>query len=709
MAGMGRIGRSRDTARAVLALALLGAGTGAAAQEAVTLDEVRVLGARRALADFPGAVSVVDGRALRAGQRQVSLAEALVRVPGIGILDRGNFAQDLQLQSRGFGARASFGIRGLRLVVDGIPASALDGQGQAANFPLGMLDRIEVLRGPLALQYGNAAGGAIVAETALDGPEGVRGEAWWDSHASRRVALGARGASADGRWRGHAYGSHFVTDGARPHSAAERSQFDAVLQWSPQAGRRLRLVAGALQQPDTDDPLGLDRAQWQRTPHGTDPAALAFDTRKRIAHAQLGLRWEDDYAPGRAWWFGGYGVQRAVEQFLAVPVNAQLAPTHAGGVIAFTRRTFGFELGHRWQGARGAFALGLEGGRLSEDRQGYENFTGSGAARRLGVRGRLRRDEDNTIRSHDLWASGERRFGDGWSALAAVRHARLRFRSDDRYLAPGNGDDSGAVRYRETAAALGVARAFPSGEVFASIGRGFETPTATELAYRPEGGAGFHRELRPARFVSAELGARWRHADGGGSAALYAIEGTDEIVPADNRGGRASFANAGRTRREGVELALDGRLGARWSYALAAHWLRARFATPFAYRVSAGGVEQVRTVAAGNRMPGIARAGGYAELEWSRADGRVSAALEARLSGRIAADDRNTGFAPGYAAFALRLQWRGRGGWHGFARVDNLADRVYAGSVIVNEGNARWYEPAAGRTFTLGLGWDGGR
>lgn len=671
---------------------------------AATLDTVQVLGTRTDVTRFPGSVSVLDGDTLRAGQRQVSLAESLVRAPGVTVLDRQNYAQDLQVQSRGFGARSTFGIRGIKLIVDGVPSSALDGQGQAASFPLSALDRIQVLRGPLALQYGNAAGGAIVGETALDGERGVEVNGWLGSNSSARLAAGVEGASDDDAWRWRALGSGFTTDGERPHSSAQRAQLDAVAQWTPDADSRLRVVAGGLSQPYTDDPLGLTRAQWQRDPHGTDPVATTFDTRKKIDNAQLGARWESTYAPDRDLWIGGYGVTRDVVQFLAIPIAAQRAPSSAGGVIDLGRRSSGIDAGHRWGFDRGAITLGIEAGWLDEQRRGYENFVGD----RLGVRGRLRRDEDNRIRSNEAFALGELRPAQDWTVLGAVRHARLEFSSDDHYIAPGNGDDSGKLDYRETAAALGVSRAFDGGEVFASLGRGFETPTVTELAYRPDGQAGFNRDLQPAHFDSAELGARWRFAAGNASVSAYRIDGEDEIVPADNRGGRASFANAGRTRREGIEAGFDGRFHPQWSYALTFNWLRARFTEPFRYTVLSGGVEQVQSVDAGNRIPGIPRADGYAELAWNTRDARTGAALELRASDGMPTDDRNTDASPGYATFALRLTWRAaRSGWHAFARADNLFDRDYVGSVIVNEGNARYFEPGLGRGFTLGLGWNG--
>jgi iron complex outermembrane receptor protein len=689
-----------------LALALALPTQAQVSDPAATLDTIRVLGPARPLSTFPGAVSVIDSDALHTGQRQVSLAEPLARVPGVSVLDRQNLAQDLQIQSRGFGARSTFGVRGIRLVVDGIPASAADGQGQAANFPLGSLDRIEVLRGPLALQYGNAAGGVIVGHTDLAEGRGQRLEAWADDDGGRRIAGRLDGENGDTRWRVGA--SDFRTDGVRPHSAARRSQFDAVAEWNPHEGERLRLVLNSLTQPDTDDPLGLTREAWQQDPHGTDPAALRFDTRKRIGNHQLGLRWERDYRPGRGIWLGGHAIDRDVLQYLSIPEGAQQAPGSGGGVIDLGRRSYGVDAGHRWDFPRGSVATGVELARLDEARRGYENFVVDAAGDVVrGVRGRLRRDESNRVSTREVHAIADYRLTEAWTLLGAVRRTRLDFTSDDHYIAPGNGDDSGRLDYDETSASLGIARAYAWGEAFASLGRGFETPTVTELAYRPDGTTGFNRELSPARFDSVEVGTRWRFDDVEASLALYRVEGEDEIVPAQSQGGRTSYANAGRTRRTGLELSVAGGIGAQWSYLVAASWIDARFTQEFSYRVNREGQSVQRTVQSDNRIPGIPRADGFAELAWHSADRRISAAAEAQLGAAIAVDDLNSDSAPGHARLALRMDWRlaDAGGWYGFARVDNLFDRAYIGSVIVNDGNGRHFEPGPGRTFTLGLGW----
>lgn len=671
-----------------------------AAADPTLLDRVQVVGQRVALQAFPGAVDVVDGDTLRGAQRKVSLAEALVRVPGLSVLERQNFAQDLQIQSRGYGARSTFGIRGIHLSVEGVPGSALDGQGQAASMPLGLLDRIEVLRGPLALQHGNASGGVILGHVDLAADAGVRGsvDAWAGNDASHRAALRMDGASADGRWRWRGLGSHFVTDGARSHAAAERSQFSAVAEWSPRDGERLRIAFDQLQQPETEDPLGLTPAQWVADPHGTDPVALRFDTRKRIGNRQLGARWSREFSSGGEAWLSGYAVQREVLQFLSIPPAAQAAASSAGGVIDLGRSEAGVELGHRWHWSRASLAVGADVGQLDEVRRGFENFVGA----REGVRGRLRRDERNRLASQQWHVLGQWQPAADWSVLGGARQARTRIRSQDRYLA--NGDDGGHLRDAQWAASLGVARAFAHGEIFASIGRGFETPTITELAYRADGSAGLNAALRASQNRSMELGARWREGSMQASVALYRITARDEIVAATTSGGRSSFTNAGRTQREGVEASLEGDWGRGWGYALSANWIRARFTEGFSYR-SGGNLVQV---AAGNTVPGIPRAEAWAELRWRAPADDIGIALELRGNGRIHVDDRNSTTAPGSLRLALHGDWRMGARWRGFARVDNLANRDYVGSVIVNDGNQRWFEPGAGRGFTLGVSRDFG-
>lgn len=528
-------------------------------------------------------------------------------------------------------------------------------------------------------------------------------QAWLGSHDSQRWNLRADGAA--GNWRGRAGLGRFQTDGHRPHSAARRDEAHALAQWTPAPGQQLQFGFDALHQPDTDDPLGLSPAQWRSNPHATDGNALAFDTRKRIDQRQGGLRWSWESADGQETRLALWHTRREVEQFLAIPVTVQHAPSHAGGVIALGRVSSGLSFSHRIGGERASWAFGIDLGQLREARRGYENFNGD----RLGVRGHLRRDETNQVQSRDLWLSGETHLGQNWSALAAVRHGRLRFSSRDHYLAPGNGDDSGRLDYRKTAYAAGLARRFATGEFFTSLGHGYETPTVTELAYRPDGEGGFNHALSPARFDSIEAGWRWRRVGFTASVAGYRIEGRDEIVQASASGGRTSYTNAGRTRRDGLEAGLQLEPHPNLGLQFTANWLDARFRQSWRTTIVRAGVRETRTVPAGNRVPGIARLTGYAALDWHRRDRLLALALEATGNTALPVDDGNSVAAPGHIRYALALRSRhpDQGGWHAFARIDNLLDRDYIGSVIVNEANGRSFEPAPGRTFTLGIGWRG--
>jgi iron complex outermembrane receptor protein len=660
------------------------------------LDRIEITGHPRPAPPLPGAIARIYATTLREGQRQVNLSEALQRVPGFTALDRNNLAQDLQIQTRGFGARSTFGIRGVRLVVDGIPSSGADGQGQAASFPLSSLDRIEVLRGPLALRHGAAPGGAIIGSSEAPYDDAVDIDLWGSDDGGRRANLQVDGRSRDLRLRWRAQAGSFATHGLRPQSAARRHHANALAEWQLGERDRLRLVFNGLHQPLSEDPLGLTAAAFADDPEGTDPVARRFDTRKTVDDRQVGASWTRTLASRGTMGVSAYRSERRVEQFLALPPAAQSAPGSAGGVIDLQRVSDGVEWHRALRGPRGRLEFVVEAARLDEARRGYENFVGA----QVGVRGRLRRDERNRVDSLDAAVVGSLDLGQGVDLLGGVRSVWQRIDSRDRFL--GNGDDSGARRDARVAWSLGVEWAYSvPGTLYAHVGEHAETPTLNELAYRADGSAGLNVDLDASRARSVEAGWRWRGERGEFSVAAYRIDSRDEIVPALNRGGRASFANAGATRREGIEFGAWMPLGAGWTATLAASWVDARFEDDFSFVVQ----NETRSVSAGNRMPGIPRADLFAELAWRAPEGRWSTALEARAVGRIAVDDRNTDDAPGHARFAWRLSSTFGDGWRAFLRVDNLLDRRHAGSVIVNEANGRYFEPGAGRSVTVGIGW----
>ncbi|MGJ4728615.1 TonB-dependent receptor family protein [Luteimonas sp. SDU101] len=676
----------------------------------VRLDRIEVTAARLqhvAPFDVPASFDriVPDGDEARAG---VSLSEALSGVPGLAARERQNFAQDTQLSIRGFGARSTFGVRGLRLYVDGIPATMPDGQGQVSHVVMAAAERIEVLRGPFSALHGNSSGGVVQVFSA-DGESPTRGhlQASAGRDASRAVAASLRGAGAT---VGYALAaSHFDTDGWRDHSAARRSWLNLKLHADLPGGGRVQLVGNHFDAPDARDPLGLAWDQVQADPHQAAAVATQYDTRKSARQDQVGLRWQQPLGGGHALEAMGYGGQRTIEQYLSVPVGAQGNPLSSGGVIDLDNDYGGLDLRWRWAGSLGGRALEFTAGgnadRQRQHRRGYENFVGD----TLGARGALRRDERNRVDSRDLYAQAWWQFAEDWSLLAGVRRSQLRFLSDDRYVTGSNPDDSGRVDYAETTPVLGLSFA-PAQDwrLYASVGRGFETPTFNELGYRADGGAGLAFDLAPATSRNLELGAKWR-ADSGAhvAAALFRADTENELAVARNVGGRSSYRNAGRARRQGAELSAALPLGEAWSLQLAATWLDASFRDGFPICTGAGCTDPSVLVAAGTPVPGTARRQGYARLQWQPRDWTL--ALEATGSASMAVSDTGAQHAPGYVLAHLEAarSWSTtHGRLRGFARVDNVFDRAHVGSVIVNEGNGRYYEPGAGRGLLLGLRWD---
>src|SRR5437660_275343 len=473
-------------------VALAGTCACALAQEPPEVVVVTATRAPRPALEVPASIDRIEGDEIRDLRQQVNLSESLGAVPGIAVQNRQTYAQDLQIQSRGFGARSTFGVRGIRLIADGIPATMPDGQGQAATFALGSADHIEVLRGPFSVLYGNSAGGVITVET-MDAPEVPTAEAdlLLASYRTWRSAL-----KFGGQWDGvNAIGdvSRFETDGYREHSAAQRDHLNAKLKYGG-----LTVVANSLHQPDTQDPLGLTRAQLERDPRQATPEALQFNTKKSISQSQLGARLQQNVGAGRveAMLYGG---QRNVQQLLAIPVPTQNAATHSGGVVDLDRNYGGGAL--RWFGSLSGVRLsaGLERDAMYERRKGYINNNGAIGA--------LKRDEDNSVVSTDLYAQAEWKFADRWALHGGARASRVAFRSKDYYTVV-NADDSGSRTYRAATPVAGLLyRVSETTSVYGNLGRGFETPSFLELAYRT-GASGLNFDLNASTSRHAELGVK---------------------------------------------------------------------------------------------------------------------------------------------------------------------------------------------------------
>jgi iron complex outermembrane receptor protein len=452
------------------------------------------------------------------GQLQVNLSVA-GRGPGRIDPGRQNYAQDLQLSVRGFGARSSVGGRGVRLSPDGIPGTMPDGQGQFSQFDLGSADHIEVLRGPFSALYGNSSGGVIAIFTQDGKPMfEAEGNTQYGTFNTQRYAL--KGSGEAGIVNYVVDAAHFQTDGYRDHSDAERNNFNSKVRFRLDDVSKLTLVANAVQTPFVQDPLGLTRAQVAADPRQAGTNAIAYNTRKSLSQEQVGTTYERQFAPTDDLSLAVYAGHRDTTQFQAIPRSSEARPTHPGGVIDLGRTYFGADLHVTDRRSISGTPLQLTAGvsydNLDEARRGFLNFVGD----QVGIQGELRRHETNHVYDLDEYMQAQWDPSERWRLLAGVRNSIVDVSSINHLAPVGVAVESG-VSYSAINPVAGLTfRATDTLNFYASYGKGSETPTLSDLAYRSTDGSlpGLNLALKPARSDNYEIGTK---AEGSHGAELW--------------------------------------------------------------------------------------------------------------------------------------------------------------------------------------------
>lgn len=609
-------------------------------------------------------------------------ASLLEQLPGVQVDSRSNYAQDTRLTLRGFGARSAFGVRGVDLQVDGVPLSTPDGQGQLSSVMLDAVSRVQVLRGPMAALYGNASGGVILMQTEAPNETAVAVSVIGGADGLRKQQL-------KGQWQQDKLGvklgvSSMKLDGIRAHSAAERRHLHSAVHYQADNGVETVFRFDMNDDPRLDDPLGLTPEEWAADPYRVNPMADRFDTHKTIEHQQTSLTLRKSEGAQR-WQTSLWYSDRDMTQLLGFAGDAI---TSAGGIVALQREVAGLSGRYSRDDSLGSTALtttlGAEWSQMNDRRRGYVN--------QQGARGDLRRDEDGQVDSADAYVLLQ------WQLLPSVmlsggaRYSDIRFEVDDFFILPGNPDDSGAMEFGEWSSALAVQWQWQDNwQLHASYGTGFETPTLTEAAYRLEG-TGLNVALEAADIKQYEAGLGYQYGGLQWTATAFDIDTTNEIVVDRSVDGRTFYRNAAATRRHGVELAGQWMSDARWGVTWTMNWLDATF--------DAGEWQ-------GKYLPGIARenhSAGVILRPWQAVD--LSFHLLVRHRSRVAVDDANSDFAPSATTADAAISWAHRHGpWQmsTWVNLANISDRVYVGSVIVNQSNRRAFESAAGRSFSAGI------
>ncbi len=658
---------------------------------------------------------------------QVNLTEVVKGIPSLQIRNRENYAQDLQLSMRGFGARSTFGVRGIRLYVDRIPATMPDGQGQTSNIDLSSLDHVEVLTGPFSSLYGNSSGGTILTSTKEgQGKDSIELSYSGGSHDKSRAGLvlqgGAKGANEPSYIISSSY---FDTDGYREHSGAEKVLNNAKLSWNLDDGSKINWVTNYVK-IHADDPMGLERKDWQANPKQIAPYVkkMGFNARKDIEQTQTGITWFKPINDQHELYAMAYLGNRQVTQYQSIPqgqvvvengkpvYTGQKSPKHAGGVIDFERNYYGADL--RWTGKEllpnTTVSIGVALDAMDEERKGFENFNADGI---YGVKGNLRRDEDNTLWNIDPYLQASWQFLPTWRLDTGVRYSNVHYKSKDHFTSGPdeygtvNGDDSGKTDYDKVLPSAALSwQILPELMAYVSYAKGFETPTFTEMAYQTNTSkSGFNFDLKPSTSDTYETGLKSQNHLGDFTLAVFQTKTKNDIVSAGSLDGRSTFRNADKTLREGVEFAWNKKLWRDLTATASYTYLDATFDANIPEKLDQDDKILTSAIPAGNAIPGIAKNQAYASLAWQPSHG-LYGGVDVQYMDKVYVNDTNSDAAPSYSVTSANVGYAWvMGDWkvNSFARVDNLFDKNYAGSVIVNDGNSRYFEPADGRNWSAGL------
>jgi iron complex outermembrane recepter protein len=662
------------------------------------LPEITVTRAPEPLKRVPYAVGVLNRDDLQRGQQTVGVDEALNNLPGVVVSNRYNFSLDQRITIRGFGARSNFGVRGLKILLDGVPQTLPDGQSQLTNIDFADIDRAEVLRGASSSLYGNASGGVISLRTEraapgpfaqrirVNGGDGKRADDGfykWQSWTSAR----------SGNVSGTLSVSQFKADGFREHSAAEFRQLNGGVDYALGGSSIATLRLSLADDPKAQNPGALTPTEYAVN---ADSAAASNILRGADKDAQqhqlaLGIRHVD--AAGNEYEGTVFGLLRYLKNPLAAPPPTNVTPTSgtyvdidraAGGARGSMSRSLGSAA------ASPRLTAGVDLQRLRDDRRNFRSDRGAPTSEVL-------LDQREKVTEFGPFAQLQWSPREEFLLSVGARYDWVRFDLGDRFLA--DGDDSGS---RTMAAASGnVGMSWSVSDKFVpylNVSTSFETPTTTELVNKPDGSGGLNPGLGPQRAVNYEIGARGQPTPRiTYSVALFLGRITDALVQQSEIGGRAFFRNAGKTHNDGAEVGLsltpfDGlTLNGAYTYA---HY---RFTD---YQLADG------TVLNGNRLPGVPedfwRLGVRAALPY---DFYVDA--DHTISSSIVADDANTIWVNAWGAGVtnLRVGWNGRSGQMEigpFLGINNLWDRRYVGSVTLNGAFGRVLEPAPRRVIYLG-------
>ncbi|MCP4494426.1 MAG: TonB-dependent receptor [Gammaproteobacteria bacterium] len=649
--------------------------------------EINVTRVGKSPAEIPAAVSSIGQDKIQLGSEQLGLDESLGRVPGLFMLNRYNFAQDLRASIRGFGARSSFGIRGIKIIVDGIPETLPDGQGSVDGIDIGSARQIDVIRGPASSLYGNASGGAILIESERGSAiPFVEARTTLGKFDLNKFQLKAGGETEELNYLINL--SDTSTDGYREHSEFKNTQLNGRFEYTLSADSSLLTTLHHTDQPIANDAGGLTEAEVAADRSQARQRNLDFDAGEDLRQTRIGLLYKTSSNEDRDFEARIYNTDRDFSNRLPLASFPAFDGIGNGGSVFLDRRVIGgglkYTIENDFANRQNRLLVGLDYDRQDDDRSRFDNL--------LGVVGSQQLEQNELVTSLGAYLQNETRLNETAELTVGLRYDEIEFDVTDTFLS--DGDDSGNIEFDQISPMIGVS--FKWGDdthLYATISSAFETPTTTEFA-NPDGG-GFNQSLEPQESMNYEIGIKTSPDNYQLEVAVFHIEVENELTPYEIDD-RKYYENAGSSSRDGIELSYTRQLFEQINFSMAytySDFIFDRF------------TDEDGAVFDGKQIPGIPQDLLHIDFSWF-ADNGFYASWDTSYTGDLFADNANEASIASSSVSDIRF---GHNGFHdewevaSFLGVNNLFDEEYNNNIRINAFGARYFEPAPERNAYIGI------
>lgn len=629
------------------------------------------------ISKLPMAIDTLDHQEITRAQAQLGLDESLVNIPGLVLQNRFNFAQDLRISIRGFGARSSFGIRGVKIIVDGIPETLADGQGGIDSIDLASIGKIEVIRGPASSLYGNASGGVINISSDFDNP---------DSGAEVRFAFGGDGyeknqLSINQKTDKLSYivsASELEIDGYREHSEHENRLFNSRVRYIFDDESVINLSLNYTDQPFANDPGGVTLENIAENRRAARETNVSRNAGEALNQTRIGLQYKKPIGDNGELTLRNYHVWREFDGLIPLTSNGaiDLNRYYAGGGVMYQHK---LDL----NGNDNRTIFGIDYDRQDDDRKRFQNLNG--------IRGSKVLDQRELVSNVGIYAQNHLSLGESWLITAGVRYDEVRYDVDDKQA--GN---SGKRTLNQLSPMMGASFSLnKQTTLYGTVSTAFETPTTTELALPDT--TGLNTNLNAQEATNYELGVKgnidqtYQY-----TLAIFRINVDEEIIILEDNPGRDLFVNAGESSREGLELSIAAQISDQLTVSLAYTWSDFEFETF---------IDPKGNNFANNELPGLPQNQVHLEFSYQNLNG-IFATLETLYIDEFALNNANSVYSESSTVSDFRAgylhkveQWS----LEPFVGISNVFNESYLSNARINARGNRYYEVGPDRNVYAGI------